>query len=336
MSAKKSYISKAAKAGAEQLDEQAQRINTEIAKGADIDYFWGWAKIAHDEEEHYPAPWEMIYDFVATHLTGEFDEGVEEKLISAKLKKEAGRHKVSTVRRRLSTLRKVHKNHGYMAESNPCSHPEVLKLLNDASKTDTHANRPPKAAVQSIVDAVIDSIPNDTVGIRDKAMFYVAFGAGGRRRSELVNLRFNDIVEMSSSYAIVAIRGAKNQTNADEVLHVKIAKKAKYYLDKWLEHTGLHTGYIFRQLTPHKHTLTEKPISGTQFYRVVKKRFIESGVDGAEHFTPHSFRSGFVTEQGKQNRNIYDGMAATGHKSRAQYEHYYQAGAAKNNEATDL
>jgi hypothetical protein len=39
MPAKKSYISKAAQSGAEQLDEQAQRINTEIAKGADIDYF---------------------------------------------------------------------------------------------------------------------------------------------------------------------------------------------------------------------------------------------------------------------------------------------------------
>jgi hypothetical protein len=43
-----------------------------------------------------------------------------------------------------------------------------------------------------------------------------------------------------------------------------------------------------------------------------------------------------VTEQGKRNKNIYDGMAATGHKSRAQYEQYYQAGAAQNNSATDI
>lgn len=336
MENKNPYISAEARQAAQVLDEQAQRFNTQVAKGSDLDYFWGWASIVHHEREHYPVNWGLVFDFAATHLTGNFNPEHETALIKAGLKQGKGRHKASTVQRRLSTLRKKHKDEGHAGNGNPCSHPEVLKLLNDAKKTDTHATTPAKAAVQSIVEQVIKRIPNDTLGIRDKAMFYVAFGAGGRRRSEVIQLKIEDIVERTERYCIVEIRGAKNQTHADEVLMVKIEGKAKRYLDDWLKVSGITAGVIFRQLKPRTHAIQDKGISGTQFYRIVKKRFIASGVEGAEHFTPHSFRSGFVTEQGKRNKNIYDGMAATGHKSRAQYEHYYQAGAAKNNSATDI
>jgi integrase len=336
MDSKNPYISAEARKAAQALDEQSQRFNTQVAKGSDLDYFWGWAKIVHDEDEHYPVNWGLVFDFVATHLTGNFKPEHETALIQAGLKQSSGRHKASTVQRRLSTLRKKHKDEGHAGDGNPCSHPEVLKLLNDAKKTPTHATSPSKAAVQSIVEQVIKHMPNDTLGIRDKALFYVAFGAGGRRRSEVVQLKMEDVVERLDRFCIVEIRGAKNQTYADEVLTVKIEGKAKRYLDDWLRVSGITSGFIFRQLAPRSHAIKDKGISGTQLYRIVKKRFIESGVEGAEHFTPHSFRSGFVTEQGKRNKNIYDGMAATGHKSRAQYEQYYQAGAAQNNSATDI
>jgi len=333
---KNEYISSQAISSMRSLDEQAQRQTTQLAKSSDMDYFWGWAKVFHDEKEHYPVNWGMVFDFVATHLEGNFDPEKEAKLIESKLKKERGRHKVATVKRRLSTLSKEHKNRGHDGHANPCQHPDALKLINDARRSPTHANTPSPAAVKLVVDKVITSISDNLLGICDKAMIYVSFGAGGRRRSELVSLKFSDIVEITDTYYLIEIRGAKNQTYADEVLTVKIEGKARSYLQEWLIASGVGDGYLFRQLTPRGQVVKEEGLSGTQFYRIVKKRSISSGIEYADKFTPHSLRSGFVTEQGKRGKNMYDGMAATGHKSREQYEKYYQSGAAANNEATSF
>lgn len=113
----------------------------------------------HNEDEHYPVNWGLVFDFVATHLAGNFKPQHETALIQAGLKQGQGRHKASTVQRRLSTLRKKHKDEGYAGDGNPGSHPEVLKLLNDAKKAPTHASAPSKAAVQSVVEQVIKQIP---------------------------------------------------------------------------------------------------------------------------------------------------------------------------------
>jgi len=83
----------------------------------------------------------------------------------------------------------------------------------------------------------------------------VAFGAGGRRRSEVVQLKMEDIVERTERFCIVEIRGAKNQTYADEVLTVKIEGKAKRYLDDWLRVSGITSGFVFRQLKPRSHAV---------------------------------------------------------------------------------
>jgi integrase len=251
-------------------------------------------------------------------------------------KSELGYHKVATIKRRISTLSKHHKSLNYIGTANPCGHPEVLALVNNAKKLDEHASRPSLAAVKDIVETVMKTIPDDLSGLRDKAMMYVAFGAGGRRRSELVGMRFEHIKERLESCYIISIKGAKNQKFADEELLVKIEGNAKYHLDAYLDKAAISEGYIFRALKPNTTILTDRGLSSSQFYRIVKKRFIQSGVQGAQHFTPHSFRAGFVTEQGKRGKNKYDGMAMTGHRSQSQYDQYYQSGMVINNEATDL
>ena len=93
MENKNPYISAEARQAAQVLDEQAQRFNTQVAKGSDLDYFWGWASIVHHEREHYPVNWGLVFDFAATHLTGNFNPEHETALIKAGLKQGKGRHR---------------------------------------------------------------------------------------------------------------------------------------------------------------------------------------------------------------------------------------------------
>ena len=212
----------------------------------------------------------------------------------------------------------------------------MLTLLNNARTLDMHATAPKKAAVKSVIDQVTQKLDGSLIELRDRAMISVAFNAGGRRRSEITDMQFKDIVEATDTYYAIEIRGMKNQTYADEVLTVTVRGKARAHLEAWIAGADIHGGFLFRGLTPHKHKVKPEGLTGGQFWRIVKKRFLEAGINNTEMFSPHSFRSGFVTEQGKRKKNVYDGMAQTGHKSEEQYRKYYQAGAATQNEANDF
>ncbi|VAW67817.1 hypothetical protein MNBD_GAMMA09-401 [hydrothermal vent metagenome] len=276
---------------------------------------------------------------MVTHLEGEFPEGIEEALIASKMKQFKGRHKLKTILRRVSTLSWKHGQMHVSRDNNPAFHTAVTDVLKKAADDPSHARKAAQAADKSILVKVLESIPDNMIGKRDRALFAVAWASGGRRRSEAIGMTIEQreaYDDASGGYYIFNLTHIKNRKNTDEPLRVKIGGMAKTFLDAWLDAANIKSGPIFRQLTKGGKTVKDSQISGTQFYRITKKRFLESGIPGVENFSPHSFRSGFATELGKRGGNVGDGMAMTGHKCLQTFMTYYQAGAAESNSASNM
>lgn len=327
-------ISNKSKNLASKIKDKGARVSTDVAKASDLEYFWAWAMITHKLSESYPIPWEIILDFTVTHLEGDFPQDIERQLVESGIKRDYGRHKLKTVKRRVSTLSWKQKELGLEGDENSARHHEIAEILKMAAKDSSHAPKASAAVSKQTLIKLFSSIDDDVIGIRDKALFAVTWSSG-RRRSESNGLFIENITTKEEAYYIFSLRNTKTRKSADETFKFKVTGLAKSYLDRWLTISEINEGPIFRRIYKNGR-IGSTGISDTQFYRIVKKRCVEAGIDQVDSITPHSFRSGFVTELGKQNGNIGDGMALTDHRSLATFMSYYQAGQAESNTAANL
>jgi len=319
---------------AAKIKDAGTRQASDVAKASDLTYFWAWAELSHSVSESYPIQWELILDFVVTHLEGKLPQEVEKALIEKKVKGKPGRHKLKTVRRRVSTLSWKHKELGFFGDQNFARHHEIVEVLKKAANQAVHKSKASKAVGKDALKTVLASINDDTSGIRDKAIMSVAW-ASGRRRSEVNRLRIEDIKQNQLTYYIFSLSSLKTSKSSDDLLEFKVTGTVKRLLDEWLQAANITKGAIFRRVYKNGR-VSENGLTDTQIYRIIKKRFSEANIDGWESITPHSLRSGFVTELGKQGGNAGDGMALTGHKTLTTFMSYYQAGEAESNTAADI
>ena len=117
-------------------------------------------------------------------------------------------------------------------------------------------------------------------------------------------------------------------------MKVPVLGRAAILLKNWLEAGNITDGFIFRSIKKGG-IVQDKCLSDIDVNRVVKKRAKMAGYDESQ-FGAHSLRSGFVTESGRQNKNLGDTMALSGHKSVPIAMRYYQAGNVINNSAANL
>jgi integrase len=334
MTNNKADISDETKKLADKIKDKGTREASDIAKAGDLEYFWAWAELAHPITESYPIPWEVILNFIVTHLEGKLPKEVEKILVAKGVKRKPGRHKLKTVKRRVSSLSWKHKEMGFQGVKNSTRHHDITEVLKKAANDSKHRSKPSKAVGKNTLKEVLSTIDDKAIDIRDKALIALTW-ASGRRRSESNGLCIEDITEKKADYYIFELTMLKNSSSADDTLKFKVAGIAKTHLDNWLYVSKITAGPIFRRVYKNGR-VGQNGLTDTQVYRIVKKRFSEAGIDNWESITPHSLRSGFVTELGKQGGNVGDGMALTGHKSLDTFMSYYQSGEAETNTAANL
>ena len=172
---------------------------TARAHAGDVAYFWAWAGEELALPEHYPAPAAAVVQFVADHL-----EGLRPATDAALLercrrglpggKARLGVHSLATIRRRLASLSKAHQLAGV---PNPCALAAVREILSRARRREVrrggHGARRKLAATREILEALLAKCGEDLAGRRDRALLLFAFASGGRRRSEVVAARCEDL-----------------------------------------------------------------------------------------------------------------------------------------------
>ncbi|MCM8739352.1 tyrosine-type recombinase/integrase [Azospirillum sp. A1-3] len=190
---------------------------------------------------------------------------------------------------------------------------------------------------------MLDALPDDARGLRDRAILAVAFASGGRRRSELVALRLADVTAAGRDFTLRIRRSKTDQQGAGTDVPVKRA--AADALRRWLRllaDQGISDGPLFRELSRRGRVVRRrgaedgaKPLDGRVVAEVVKRAARAAGLDPAA-YAAHSLRSGFLTTGGRDGIPLDLLMQLSGHKSHRIAARYFQAGAVHQNPAANL
>lgn len=317
------------------LVDAGTATNTRRAYASDARYFEAWRRARGLGGERLPVPLAVVITFLTDHLGG-MPEDVDAVLLEEGLKAAPGPHKLSTIRRRLASLSALHQAAGLPS---PTRTPEVRLLLRKAAKAAVGAGERPtkkKAVTRDLLEAMLATCGRDRIGRRDRALLLVGAASGGRRRSELVGLRLEDLEVVPGGYTFRLRRSKTDQEGRDGRAYPVLGRAAEA-LEGWLKAAGLEAGgegFVFRGLDRHGN-LRQGGLSGRTVARVVQRRAERAGFDG-EDFGAHSLRSGFVTQAGRSGVPLGEAMALSGHRSERIAGSYYQAGAVTSNPAAGV
>jgi len=230
--------------------------------------------------------------------------------------------KYSTLKRRLASIAILHKSKGHYIDT---KHPIIIENLMGIKRrngTNQKGKKPILISdLKKIIDAICQSNEKNNKKIRDKALILIGF-SGGFRRSELVNIEYEDIDFVSEGVKIFIKKSKTDQSGEGMIKAIPYFDNQKFCpviaIKNWIELITLKSGKIFN-------------ISDKNVALIIKKYANLAGLD-SEKYAGHSLRSGFATsaaEAGAEERNI---MTMTGHKSTEMVRRYIrEANLFKNN-----
>ena len=235
--------------------------------------------------------------------------------------------KFSTLKRRIASISVIHKLKGHYLDT---KHPIIMENLHGIKRTLGSRQKAKKPILINDLKLIIKAIDEDK--IRDKALILVGF-AGGFRRSELVNIYFQDIDFVPEGVKILIRRSKTDQSGEGSIKAIPYFENQEFcpvialkdYLNK-----------KFSNSDKSKKDVKIFEISDKSVALIIKRYAEKAGLDSSK-YAGHSLRSGFATtaaEFGAEERNI---MAMTGHKTTQMVRRYIQeANLFKNNALKDI
>ena len=220
--------------------------------------------------------------------------------------------KYSTLKRRLASISIIHKTKGHYIDT---KHPIIVENLMGIKRTNGSNQKGKKPLLISdlklLTNAIDESKEKNIRKIRDKALVLIGF-AGGFRRSELVDIEYEDIEFVEEGVKIFVKRSKTDQSGEGMTKAIPYFDNINFCpvkaLNKWVVEAEIKEGKIFN-------------ISDKSVALIIKKYANYAGLD-SNRYAGHSLRSGFATstaESGAEERNI---MAMTGHKSTEMVRRY--------------
>lgn len=326
---------------AQQIIDAGLPASTQRACESDYRYFFNWMKASYPEITGLPIPVKIVQAFITDHL-GAMDKSVEQALSqngkSRKgTKSKKGKHKLSTIKRRISMLKMAHEIGGY--SDHVIYTKDIKLLLKSAGNNPLEARKQQDAITKDVFDALIAACDPETFrGLRDRALLSVGVYSGGRRRSELTALKMDDLKKVSndddSFYYLWSIRQSKTHQYTELPAVVPIIGKAATWLNDWLEATEITEGSIFKQIDRYGNVRDSalKPAA----VRDIVLRLQEKAELQHLKLSAHSIRSGFVTQALSQDISIQETMALSLHKDVATFMSYNRDGLAISNKAKSV
>jgi len=230
--------------------------------------------------------------------------------------------KYSTLKRRLASISVIHKAKGHYIDT---KHPIIIENLMGIKRTNGSNQKGKKPLLindlKILIKVIDQSKEKDNRKIRDKALLLIGF-SGGFRRSELVDIEYEDIEFVSEGVKIFVKRSKTDQSGEGMTKAIPYFDNKDFCpviaLKNWIEIKELRNGKIFN-------------ISDKNVALIIKKYANYAGLE-SHRYAGHSLRSGFATstaESGAEERSI---MAMTGHKSTEMVRRYIkEANLFKNN-----
>ena len=248
----------------------------------------------------------------------------EPKILSLYLTHLSATSKFSTLKRRIASISVIHRVKGHYLDT---KHPIIMENLHGIKRLKGTNQKAKKPILINNLKSIINIIDQLEVSknirnkIRDKAIILIGF-SGGFRRSELVNIDYEDIEFVSEGVKIFVKRSKTDQSGEGMTKAIPYFDNKTFCpvlaLKNWINNCEIKAGKIFN-------------ISDKSVALIIKKYVSLAGLD-PKKYGGHSLRSGFATsaaESGAEERNI---MAMTGHKTTQMVRRYIQeANLFKNN-----
>ena len=246
----------------------------------------------------------------------------EHKILSIYLTHLSSFCKFSTLKRRLASIKVIHKIKGHYLDT---KHPIITENLLGIKRVYGVKQKSKKPLLINNLKLIINQIneeKNEIKKLKNKSLILIGF-AGGFRRSELVSIEYDDVDFVPEGVKIFIKRSKTDQTGEGITKAIPYFDNAKYCpviaLKQWIEIAGIKSGKIFN-------------ISDKSVALIIKKYALLAGLDYTK-YAGHSLRSGFATstaEMGADERSI---MAMTGHKTTQMVRRYIQEANLFNNNA---
>lgn len=325
------------------LAKEGMGENSLRALASDLAYLEAWAIAATGSPLVWPAPEALALKFVAHHLWDpaqrESDpaHGMPEDIASI-LRVDghlrvAGPHAPSTVKRRLAHWSTLHRWKGLLG---PFAAPSLRTAVRLAVRASTRPRRrkSQRAVTRDILDRLLAICRSDRLSdTRDRALLLIAFGSGGRRRSEIARLRLEQLSEEApvprdpgdpdaSPLPCLAITLGKTKTaQADDDARVLIVGPPVEALRDWLERAAISKGAVFRAIDRWE-GLSDRALTPQAVNLILKRRCAQAGLDPVS-FSAHGLRSGYLTEAARNGVPLPAAMQQSQHRSVQQAASYY-------------
>ncbi len=325
------------------LATQGMGDNTLRALASDLAYLEAWCGLATGAPLPWPAPPALLLKFVAHHLWDpakrEVDAAhgmpaeVEEGLRRSGLLRSVGPHAPDTVRRRLTCWSILTRWRGVTGFFTDPSLKSALRLaVRAAARPRKRKSR--NAVTGEVMALLVATCAGDSLtDTRDRALLLTAFASGGRRRSELVSLRIEDIVEEepvretpgdqnSPLLPCLTLRlGRTKTTDAEDDARILMIGQPVTALKQWLRAAGIEDGAVFRRIDQWGN-IDRRALSAQSVNLILKTRCRKAGLD-PDRFSAHGLRSGYLTEAANRGVPLPEAMQQSLHKSVAQAASYY-------------
>ncbi len=246
----------------------------------------------------------------------------EPKILSIYLTHLSKTCKFSTLKRRIASIKVVHKIKGHYLDS---KHPIIMENLLGIKRVKGSYQKAKKPILINDLKLIIKAIDQyekkEFKKIRNKSLILIGF-SGGFRRSELVNIEYEDLEFVNEGLKIFIKRSKTDQSGEGSIKAIPYFNNLEFCpvikLKDWINYNNIKDGKIF--------SVSDKSVA-----LILKKYALLAGLN-PNKYGGHSLRSGFATsaaEAGAEERNI---MAMTGHKTTQMVRRYInEANLFKNN-----
>ena len=274
---------------------------------------------AHNTLRAYQADFNDFSNFCKTNNFSSLP--TDPKIVALYLTHLSSSCKFSTLKRRLASIKVIHKLKGNYID---IKHPIISENLMGIKRKLGVKQMSKKPILLNDLKLIIQAITdekNEFKKIQNKALILIGF-AGGFRRSELVSIEYDDVDFVNEGVKINIKKSKTDQIGIGMTKAIPYFKNTKFCpvvsLKEWINYAKINSGRIFK--------ISDKTVA-----LIIKKYALISGLDHSK-YAGHSLRSGFATstaETGADERSI---MAMTGHKTTQMVRRYIQeANLFKNN-----
>ena len=234
------------------------------------------------------------------------------KIVSFYITHLSSNSKVSTLKRRLASISVIHKIKGHYID---IKHPLIIENLMGIQRKKGVFQKSKNPILinelKEIINVIDKAEKKKDKNARDKALILIGF-SGGFRRSELVNIDFEDLEFTKEGVKIFIKRSKTDQSGEGMIKAIPYFKEKDFcpviFLKNWIEICNINKGFIF-------------DISDKMVAILIKKYLSAAGFD-SKKYSGHSLRSGFATvaaDYGADEKSI---MTMTGHKTTQMVRRY--------------